>query len=122
MSGLQQQKRGSRFYIGFLIVALIIAGGLSYLASPHPDGLDSVTLEGCEVTEVDGAEQLDGTCIAQNAQDSATAGSPLADYSIAGGDGTVGLAGVAGVLVTALLAGGLFWLLRRPGDDSRSDT
>ena len=103
----------SRFLLGFLIVALVIAGGLSYFASPHPDGLDRVTLEGCQVVEVDGEEQLDGSCIAQNAQDSATAGSPLADYSIVGGDGTVGPAGIVGVLVTALVAGGLFWLLRR---------
>jgi cobalt/nickel transport protein len=106
-------RRGAGFYLGFLVVALIIAGGLSYFASPHPDGLDSVTLEGCQVVEVGGAEQLDGSCIAQDAQDSATAGSPLADYSIVGGDGTVGPAGIIGVLVTALIAGGLFWSLRR---------
>jgi cobalt/nickel transport protein len=110
-----RSKRGAGFHVGFLVVALIIAGGLSYFASPHPDGLDSVTLEGCQVTEVDGAEQLDGDCIAQHARDSATAGSPLADYSIVGGDGTVGPAGVIGVLVTLALAGGLFWLLRRRG-------
>ena len=65
------------------------------------------------------AEQLEGECIAQNAQDSPTAGSPLADYSIVGGEGTVGPAGIIGVLVTAVLAGGLFWLLRSRGD-SRS--
>jgi cobalt/nickel transport protein len=115
-------RRGAGFHVGFLIVALIIAGGLSYFASPHPDGLDSVTLEGCQVTEVDGAEQLDGDCIAQHARDSATAGSPLADYSIGGGDGTAGPAGVIGVLVTLALAGGVFWLLRRRGGTGdRSD-
>ncbi len=108
--------RGNRFHLGFLLVALIIAGGISYFASPHPDGLDSVTLEGCRVVA---AEQLEGECIAQNAQDSPTAGSPLADYSIVGGEGTVGPAGIIGVLVTAVLAGGLFWLLRSRGD-SRS--
>jgi cobalt/nickel transport protein len=107
--------RGARFHIGFLVVALIIAGGLSYLASPHPDGLDSVTLQGCQVTEVGGAEQLAGDCIAQHARDSATAGSPLADYTIGRGHGTVGPAGVIGVLVTLALAGGLFRLLRRRG-------
>jgi cobalt/nickel transport protein len=115
-------RRGARFHVGFLIVALIIAGGLSYFASPHPDGLDSVTLEGCQVTEVDGAEQLGGDCIAQHARDSATAGSPLADYSIADDDGTVGPAGIVGVLVTLAVAGGLFWLLRRRGGpDDRTD-
>ena len=36
--------RRSRFLLGFLLVALVIAGGLSYVASSDPDGLDSVTL------------------------------------------------------------------------------
>ena len=121
MNAPAPSKRGARFHIGFLIVALIIAGGLSYFASPHPDGLDSVTLEGCQVTEVDGADQLDGDCIAQHARDGATAGSPLADYSIVGGDGTVGPAGIIGVLVTLAVAGGLFRLLRRGGPDDRAD-
>ena len=107
----------SRFLLGFLLAALVIAGGLSYLASPDPDGLDSVTLNGCTVTETDAGEQLDGTCIAQNATAHGTAGSPLADYTVAGRDGTTGLAGVIGVLVTALLAGLLFRLLRRPAAD-----
>ena len=90
-------------------------GGLSYFASPHPDGLDSVTLKGCQVTEVDGAEQLDGTCIAQNAQRQRRRRQPARRLRVGGGDGTVGLAGVIGVLVTLVVAGGLFWLLRRRG-------
>ncbi|WP_181781317.1 PDGLE domain-containing protein [Pseudonocardia pini] len=102
----------ARFWIGFLVVALAVAGGLSYFASSDPDGLDTVALNGCTVTETTAGEQLDGTCIAQNAGEHHTAGSPLADYSVFGGDGTVGLAGVIGVLVTLVLAGGLFWLLR----------
>ena len=57
----------SRFLLGFLLVALVIAGGLSYLASSDPDGLDSVTLNGCTVSETAVGERLDGTCIAQNA-------------------------------------------------------
>ena len=64
------------FFVGFLLVALVIAGGLSYLASPDPDGLDSVTLDGCQVVETDAGEQLDGTCIAQNATEHALAGEP----------------------------------------------
>jgi cobalt/nickel transport protein len=122
VSAAAPSRRSARFHIGFLVVALAIAGGLSYFASPHPDGLDSVTLQGCQVTEVGGAEQLAGDCIAQHARDSATAGSPLADYSIGGGHGTVGPAGVIGVLVTLALAGGLFWLLRRrSGTADRKD-
>jgi cobalt/nickel transport protein len=111
--------RRSRFLLGFLLAALVIAGGLSYLASPEPDGLDSVTLHGCTVSETADGERLDGTCIAQTvrAQDAgepATAGSPLADYAVGGRDGTTGLAGVVGVLVTALVAGLVFRVLRRP--------
>lgn len=103
----------SRFLIGFLLVALVVAGGLSYLASSDPDGLDSVTLHGCTVTETVEGEQLDGTCIAQNATDHQLSGSPLADYAVGGRDGTTGIAGAIGVLVTALVAGLLFRVLRR---------
>ncbi|MGD9985275.1 PDGLE domain-containing protein [Pseudonocardia sp.] len=105
-------RRRSRFLIGFLLAALVIAGGLSYLASSSPDGLDSVTLHGCEVTETAAGEQLDGTCIAQNATEHATATGPLADYTVGGAEHSVGIAGILGVLVTVLVAGGLFWLLR----------
>jgi cobalt/nickel transport protein len=105
--------RTSTFLVGFLVVALLVAGALSYLASSAPDGLDTVTLSGCGVVETEAGEQLEGTCIAQHADDHALAGSPLADYTVGGGGGTVGLAGVIGVLVTLLVAGGLFWLLRR---------
>ena len=112
----------SRFLLGFLLVALVIAGGLSYLASSDPDGLDSVTLNGCTVSETAGGERLDGTCIAQNAAASPLrhqmAGSPLADYAVAGREGTTGLAGILGVLVTALVAGLLFRVLRLPEDDA----
>ncbi len=99
-----------RFYLGFLLVTLAIAGGLSYLASSSPDGLDSVTLEGCTLSAE--GEPEGGTCIAQNAQDHDLAGSPLSDYAVGGADGSVGLAGIVGVLVTLAGAGGLFWLLR----------
>lgn len=105
------------FLLGFLAVALLIAGGLSYLASSSPDGLDSVALHGCEVVETAEGEQLDGACLAKEAGEKAgehaTAGSPFADYTLGGAEGTVGIAGVIGVLVTALLAGGVFWLLAR---------
>jgi cobalt/nickel transport protein len=107
------RRRALGFFLGFLAVALLVAGGLSYLASPDPDGLDTVTLNGCDVVQTGEGEQLEGTCIAQHADDHALAGSPLADYAVGGGEGTVGLAGVIGVFVTLVLAGGLFWLLRR---------
>lgn len=99
------------FYAGFLVVALLLAGVVSYAASSSPDGLDAVTRTGCRF---DGSgEPVGGQCIARNAGEHATSGSPLADYTVGGGEGTTGLAGVIGVLVTLVLAGGLFWLLRR---------
>ena len=101
------------FWIGFTVVTLLIAGVLSYFASSSPDGLDSATLQGCEVVETADGEQLTGSCIAQNAEDHSMAGSPLADYSIAGGENTGGVAGVIGVMVTVVIAGGAFWLIAR---------
>lgn len=88
-----------------LSASLAMAGVVAYYASPHPDGLESV------------AEQ-EG--FLDDAADSATAGSPLADYSVTGVEDeqvSVGLAGLAGVLVTGAVAFGLFLLLRarRPG-------
>ncbi len=116
----QQGTRQAVFLLGFLLVALLVAGVVSYLASSSPDGLDTVTLEGCEVTETAAGEELTGECIAKDAADSPVAGSPFADYGIGGNSSLVGLAGVVGVLVTALIGGGVFWLIRRRGssDDS----
>jgi cobalt/nickel transport protein len=115
--------RHRQFLLGFLLVALVVAGGLSYLASSQPDGLDSVTRHGCTVSETEGGEQLGGMCIAQNAAEHGLAGSPLADYAVGGREGTTGLAGVIGVLVTALVAGLLFRVLRtgRPGRTGTAD-
>lgn len=111
-------RPATRFYVGFLIVALIIAGGLSYFAASTPDGLDSATLAGCTLDEE--GEPVGGTCIAQNAEDHVLGSGPFADYSLNGGEGTVGLAGVVGVLVTLVVAGGLFWVLRKR-DPQRRD-
>ena len=74
---------------------------MSFYASGHPDGLEFVA---------------ESTGFLDTAKDSAAAGSPLADYSVSGlADARLsgGLAGIIGVLVTLLLAGGLAWLLRR---------
>ncbi len=107
-------RRGWRFWIGFAVVTVLIAGGVSYFASSSPDGLDSATLKGCEVVETVDGTQLRGDCIAQHAGEHAMAASPLADYAIAGRRGTGGLAGVVGVVVTVVVAGGAFWLISRP--------
>lgn len=98
-----------RFLAIFLGVTLVIAGLISFYASSHPDGLEFVA---------------GSTGFADTARDPAGAGSPLADYAVAGVEDARlagGLAGVIGVLVTLVLAGGLAWLLRRrAGSDSRT--
>lgn len=101
--------RSWKFFAGFALVALICAGVLSYFADSDPDGLDSATLKGCEKV----AGQLTGDCIAKNAGDHHLADSPLANYAVGGDNRFTGVAGVLGVLATAAVAGGLFWLLRR---------
>lgn len=101
------------FWIVFGVVTLVIAGGVSYLASSSPDGLDSATLKGCQVVEVNGADELHGRCIAQHASDHAMATSPLAGYTVNGHAATGGLAGIIGVIVTIAVAGGAFWLIAR---------
>ncbi len=101
------------FWIGCLVVTLLVAGGLSYLASASPDGLDSATLRGCQVVERGGADELTGQCIAQSAHDHAMAASPLADYSLAGAQNSGGAAGVIGVVITLAVAGGMFRLIAR---------
>jgi len=102
------KNRSWVFFAGFALVALIIAGALSYFADTNPDGLDTATLEGCEVV----GEELVGDCIAQNAGEHHLAESPLADYAVDGDDRFTGIAGILGVLATLVVAGGLFWLLR----------
>ncbi|MEJ2867096.1 PDGLE domain-containing protein [Actinomycetospora sp. OC33-EN08] len=113
MSTPTRDRRYAGFLGAFLLVALLLAGGVSYFASSSPDGLDAVTQSGCEAVETEAGEQLQGECIAQNAGEHATAGSPLADYTVGGDDALTGVAGVIGVLSTLAVTGGLFWLLRR---------
>jgi cobalt/nickel transport protein len=119
MSTPTAQKRSATFWIGFVMVTLLIAGVVSYFASSSPDGLDSATLQGCEVVETADGEELTGSCIAQNATDHHLAASPLADYSILGGENTGGIAGIVGVVVTLAVAGGAFWLIARSRSSKR---
>lgn len=84
-----------------LLLSLLLAAGLGYYASSHPDGLEYV------------AEQVG---FADTAEESDTAGSPLADYQAQGVDDdrfSSGLAGIVGITVTGAVAYLLFWALRR---------
>lgn len=93
--------RQRRFLAVGLLVALLIAGVGSYYASSHPDGLEYVAGK---------------TGFLDSADDPVDTGSPFADYGTRGVDDerlSGGIAGVAGVGLTLLIGGGLFWVLRR---------
>lgn len=83
------------------LLSVLVAGVLSGWASTTPDGLEHV------------AQSLG---FADSARDSATSGSPLADYTAPVGEGRLsgGVAGVLGVVVVALVMAGLLAWLRRP--------
>ena len=86
--------------VGFA-VSLALAGGVSYYASSHPDGLEKVA---GDVGFLDSAE------------DSAAKDSPLAEYGVAGVENerlSGGLAGVIGVASTAAVSFGIFYGMRR---------
>lgn len=111
------RRRLGLFFAGFAVAALVLAGLVSYFADSDPDGLDSATLEGCEVVETGHGEELVGSCIAQRAENHRFADGPLADYTVGGDDRFTGVAGVVGVLATLVVSVGLFALLRKRSDN-----
>ena len=87
-----------------LLVTVILAGVVSYYASGSPDGLNRVAAD---------------HGIAKAEKEPATANSPLAGYSTRGVDDprlSGGLAGVLGVGLVLVLAGGITFTLRRRGN------
>ena len=92
-----------RFFGLFLLVPLLLAGGASYYASSHPDGLNSVAAQNGFGDRGKASPISDG---------------PLAGYStkgIANPRLSGGVAGVAGCALVLALSGGLFWSVRRRG-------
>lgn len=90
-----------------LLVALLLAGVVSFYASSKPDGLEYV------------AGKIG---FLETADEHAAADGPLADYATRGvHDARLsgGLAGIAGALVVLVLAGGLAFAVRRPSDRDR---
>jgi hypothetical protein len=84
-----------------LVLSLVLAGGLSYYASSQPDGFEK---SAGEIGFLDTAEE------------SPLAGSPLAEYGVAGVENerlSGGLAGLIGVASTAAISFGIFYALRR---------
>ncbi|MBB3604677.1 cobalt/nickel transport protein [Mycolicibacterium sp. BK556] len=109
----QTVTRRWQFWAAFGIAILLIAGVVSYFASSSPDGLDSATLQGCQVVQTAHGEELTGSCIAQHATQHAMSTSPLADYTIFGHPATNGPAGIIGAVVVLAIAFGAFWLIAR---------
>lgn len=84
-----------------VLVALLLAGVVSYFASGSPDGLERVAGD---------------KGFAESAKDHHTADSPMADYQTRGVDNDLvsgGVAGVVGSLLVLVLAGGLAVVVRR---------
>lgn len=103
-------RKSTVWFIGALLVTVLIAVVGSRYASSEPDGLEYV------------AEQ-EG--FADQAEDHALADSPLADYGDNLGTDrglSTGIAGLIGVVVAIVLGFGLFWLIRTPGDGSSGST
>lgn len=97
------RTRNRNILLAFLVVALLLAGGVSFYASSQPDGLNKVAADkGFDV----------------NVRDHDLSGSPFAGYGTAGVDNprlSKGLSGVIGVGITLLLGAGLFLVVRRRG-------
>ena len=93
--------KNKTFLISGFLISLFLAGVISFYASSSPDGLEKV------------AEDIG---FIESAQEHSNADGVLADYGVKGVDNdraSVGLAGVIGVIGTALIAGVLFRFISR---------
>ena len=100
-----EKVSNKKFYLGGLLISLVLAGFVSFYASSHPDGLEKVA---------------DEIGFLETAKDPATAGSALADYGVAGVENeraSVGIAGVIGVAATGVVATGIFIYLGKRKKD-----
>lgn len=97
--------KNKTFLISGFLISLFLAGVISFYASSSPDGLEKV------------AEDIG---FIELAQEHSNADGVLADYGVKGVDNeraSVGLAGVIGVIGTAIIAGVLFrFISRKPAN------
>jgi cobalt/nickel transport protein len=108
MTGQRRRLSTKLFAVAAILIALVLGGVVSYYASGSPDGLNRVAEDKGFIDEE---------------RTSATADSPFADYStrdVSNERLSGGLAGVVGVAVVLVVAGGLALVVRRrtPADDS----
>lgn len=93
-------RRKTVWIVGMLL-ALLLAGVVSYYASASPDGLEKVAAD---------------KGVDRHQRDHRMADSPTADYQVEGVHNarlSGGLAGVLGVAGTLVLGTGVFWVVRR---------
>ena len=90
-----------KFYIAGFVISLFLAGVVSFYASSSPDGLEKVAGD---------------IGFIETAKDNVNSDGSLADYGVKGIDNeraSVGIAGVIGVIGTAVIAGVGFKLIAR---------
>jgi len=100
-------NKQSKFLIAGFVLSLVLAGVVSNFASSSPDGLEKV------------AEDIG---FLDSAKDHTYADGPLADYGVKGIENerlSTGAAGVIGVIATAGVSTGLFFVLRRKSGASK---
>ena len=93
--------KNKKFLVSGFVVSLFLAGVVSFYASSDPDGLEKV------------AEDIG---FLESAEDHTYADGALADYGVKGLDNeraSVGVAGVIGVIGTAIVGGALFTFIAR---------
>ena len=93
--------KNKKFLVIGFVVSLFLAGVVSFYASSDPDGLEKV------------AEDIG---FLESAEDHTYADGALADYGVKGIDNeraSVGVAGVIGVIGTAVVGGALFTFIAR---------
>ena len=95
-----------KFYVAGFVISLFLAGVVSFYASSSPDGLEKVAGD---------------IGFIETAKDHSNADGTLADYGVKGVDNeraSIGIAGVIGVIGTAVVAGVGFKLIaRKPKKD-----
>ena len=100
-------NKQSKFLVAGFVLSLVLAGVVSNFASSSPDGLEKV------------AEDIG---FLDSAKDHTYADGPLADYGVKGIENerlSTGTAGVIGVIATAGVSTGLFFVLRRKSGASK---